>query len=88
MQVERELLIKREVLTNSLKLYGKDLQVNKSVLVSRIKLLSHGIAQLVILQMMQLLSKLMYSKLVTQIFVYLIQSINAIIRNKRTSIMI
>lgn len=88
MQVERELLIKREVLTNSLKLYGKDLQVNKSVLVSRIKLLSHGIAQLVTLQMMQLLSKLMYSKLVTQIFVYLIQSINAIIRNKRTSIMI
>lgn len=88
MQVERELLIKREVLTNSLKLYGKDLQVNKSVLVSRIKLLSHGIAQLVTLQMMQLLSKLMYSKLVTQIFVYLIQSINAIIRNKQTSIMI
>lgn len=88
MQVERELLIKREVLTNSLKLYGKDLQVNKSVLVSRIKLLSHGIAQLVTLQMMQLLSKLMYSKQATQIFVYLIQSINAIIRNKRTSIMI
>lgn len=88
MQVERELLIKREVLTNSLRLYGKDLQVNKSVLVSRIKLLSHGIAQLVTLQMMQLLSKLMYSKLATQISVYLIQSINAIIRNKRTSIMI
>jgi len=88
LQEELRSHLKLHLQNNSHKLFGKEIKVKRSASVSKVILSMHGIANLVMFQMMQLLSKKMYLKQEIPNYASKILLINAIIRNKLTNIMI
>jgi len=85
--LEELMMENKSLLTNSLKLYGRDPIPRRSVSVSRTRLLSLGIVKLETCQMRLTTSRRMSSRLVMTSFVLMTPSILAIIRKQSTDIM-